>query len=393
MEAYKNHPIHPTSFEQHLMSSLSDKPPEERMALEELFYEPAEPIDEDADDFAVWGKLFSASGSEPREPVEDILARHPVREKRLKRTLSAAKSVGTLFTPVPEEAAHDASNESYEEAFTYETARPSRLRSAARSVGALAVGVKEWTLDRVSEVYVNPRIRRNLGRLAALTVSVALVAGTAPNLIHRRAAAPARSIRPVAENDATNLQIPKAEFTPITTVPAPAEVATPLAAEPAIDLNAIFQQTVAENARVAALKAQEQEEAQAKAIAEAKEIAEVKAAAKAAALKEQTPMYPVGCETYRPLVEEYDDWDPNTVLFVAGKESGCNPNRVSSTNDWGFLQLHDTPVLDPRENIRIAHDKYVRARIGRNNFSAWYAVCTSDDDPYPQPKYPGIKCL
>ena len=43
-----------------------------------------------------------------------------------------------------------------------------------------------------------------------------------------------------------------------------------------------------------------------------------------------------GCEQYRDMVSQYD-WDINTALFVMSKESGCNPNAISRTNDHGLL--------------------------------------------------------
>lgn len=96
-----------------------------------------------------------------------------------------------------------------------------------------------------------------------------------------------------------------------------------------------------------------------------------------------------GCELYRGILSQYG-WNVDTAMFVMSKESGCNPNAISPTNDHGLFQLNNTMVYDPAQNIAIAWTKYVSGRVGSNNWSAWYAVCTPGN--YPQPKYPGIKC-
>lgn len=98
---------------------------------------------------------------------------------------------------------------------------------------------------------------------------------------------------------------------------------------------------------------------------------------------------PGNCEQYRPIIAQYG-WNVDTAMFVMSKESGCNPNSVSSTNDHGLFQLNNQPVYDPAANVAIAYGKYVAGRIGANNWSAWYAVCTPGNNP--QPKYPGINC-
>lgn len=94
-----------------------------------------------------------------------------------------------------------------------------------------------------------------------------------------------------------------------------------------------------------------------------------------------------GCEQYRPLVSQYS-WPVEAAMLVMLKESGCRANAVSPTNDHGLFQLNGQRVYDPAENIRIAYGKYVGGRVGVNNWSAWYAVCT----PNLVPKYPGIHC-
>lgn len=95
------------------------------------------------------------------------------------------------------------------------------------------------------------------------------------------------------------------------------------------------------------------------------------------------------CESYRPIVQKYFGAATSGAMIVMSKESGCNPNAVSSTNDHGLFQLNGIKVYDPEENIKIAyHQKFVRARRGANNFSAWYAVCT----PNLVAKYAGVWC-
>lgn len=96
-----------------------------------------------------------------------------------------------------------------------------------------------------------------------------------------------------------------------------------------------------------------------------------------------------GCEAYRPLVQKYFGSATPAAMITMQKESGCNPNAVSPTNDHGLFQLNGQPVYDPEANIRIAYAKYVSPRRGTNpNWSAWYAVCT----PSLVPKYAGIWC-
>lgn len=114
--------------------------------------------------------------------------------------------------------------------------------------------------------------------------------------------------------------------------------------------------------------------------------------AKLAAAKVSTPAAVAvsgGCESYRPLVQKYFGSATPAAMIVMQKESGCNPNAVSPTNDHGLFQLNNQPVYEPEANIRIAYAKYVSPRRGTNpNWSAWYAVCT----PNLAPKYAGIWC-
>lgn len=99
--------------------------------------------------------------------------------------------------------------------------------------------------------------------------------------------------------------------------------------------------------------------------------------------------YPVGCENYRYLFAQYP-WPVDQAMFTGGKESGCNPYKVSATDDWGIMQLHGEHIVDPAANIARAYQKWEAGRVGDHNFSAWYAVCTPGNNP--QPRYPGIDC-
>lgn len=119
-----------------------------------------------------------------------------------------------------------------------------------------------------------------------------------------------------------------------------------------------------------------------------KQAADAKLAA-AQALKPAVASVGGGCESYRPLVQKYFGSATPAAMLTMSKESGCNPNAVSPTNDHGLFQLNGQPVYDPEANIRIAYAKYVSPRRGTNpNWSAWYAVCTPD----LVPKYAGIWC-
>lgn len=113
------------------------------------------------------------------------------------------------------------------------------------------------------------------------------------------------------------------------------------------------------------------------------------AAAQNAATSASGAVVSTNCESYRPLVQKYFGSATPAAMIVMTKESGCNPNAVSPTNDHGLFQLNGQPVYDPESNIRIAYAKYVSPRRGTNpNWSAWYAVCTPD----LVPKYSGIWC-
>lgn len=102
----------------------------------------------------------------------------------------------------------------------------------------------------------------------------------------------------------------------------------------------------------------------------------------------------VSCETYRPIIAQYA-WPVDAAMKVMQQESGCNPNAISPTNDHGLFQLNNNPVYDPAQNIAIAYKKYSNARIGSNNWSAWYAVCAPNPMGImltPIQKYTGVNC-
>lgn len=97
-----------------------------------------------------------------------------------------------------------------------------------------------------------------------------------------------------------------------------------------------------------------------------------------------------GCEQYRELVQAYFGAATDTALFVASKESGCRQDAVSSTHDYCIFQINREPATGQDINlcVRRAYEKYVGGRVGSNNWSAWYSVCT----PSAVPKYSGIDC-
>jgi hypothetical protein len=79
-----------------------------------------------------------------------------------------------------------------------------------------------------------------------------------------------------------------------------------------------------------------------------------------------TPTYPVGCERYRPLVEQYD-WNVNTAMAVMAAESGCDPNAANwndnhgvCTGSFGLFQIscHGGRIHDPAKNVAAAWGKY-----------------------------------
>lgn len=82
---------------------------------------------------------------------------------------------------------------------------------------------------------------------------------------------------------------------------------------------------------------------------------------------------------------------------VLSHENGSlNPNAIGGPNkngtyDYGCFQINgEKEALDPVVSATRAYDKYKGGRVGANNWSAWYAVCTPGNNP--QPKYAGVRC-
>lgn len=84
----------------------------------------------------------------------------------------------------------------------------------------------------------------------------------------------------------------------------------------------------------------------------------------------QVATAPVGCETYRHMVAQYD-WNVDTMMYAMQKESGCNPNAVGDNYviagvyapSCGLLQvrtLQGRPdcesLKDPATNIATAYE-------------------------------------
>lgn len=72
------------------------------------------------------------------------------------------------------------------------------------------------------------------------------------------------------------------------------------------------------------------------------------------------------CESYRPIVAVYfPAGQVNNALLAMRRESGCNPNAVSPSGDYGLMQIHFAAhskkvngnlksLFDVRTNIRVA---------------------------------------
>ncbi len=102
-----------------------------------------------------------------------------------------------------------------------------------------------------------------------------------------------------------------------------------------------------------------------------------------------TAAYAVGCALYEPIVRQHFGEATPAAMTVMQKESGCNPNAISPTNDHGLFQLNGMPIYDPAANVAAAYQKYINPRRGTTpNWSAWYAVCS----PALVPLVGGIWC-
>lgn len=99
-----------------------------------------------------------------------------------------------------------------------------------------------------------------------------------------------------------------------------------------------------------------------------------------------------GCEEYSETIQKYFGDYADQAIFVATKESGCNMAAVSRTQDYCIFQINREPATgkDLDLCVRRAWEKFTGGRVGSNNWSAWYAVCTPGNDP--QPKYSNLKC-
>lgn len=97
------------------------------------------------------------------------------------------------------------------------------------------------------------------------------------------------------------------------------------------------------------------------------------------------PVIPAHCEQYRAFVQQHP-WQADVAMLMIFKESSCDPNAPRG----GLVQLLNEHVPDPATNIRRGYEKYQSGRIGENNFSAFYAVCTPGNNP--QPKYHNVPC-
>lgn len=85
-----------------------------------------------------------------------------------------------------------------------------------------------------------------------------------------------------------------------------------------------------------------------------------------------------GCESFRAVTAKYFPANQvDNALFVFSKESGCtHPTPVNATNDSGLCQLHSEYIVDLNAHVKRCSEKFYNARIGSNNWSAWYAVCS-----------------
>lgn len=99
------------------------------------------------------------------------------------------------------------------------------------------------------------------------------------------------------------------------------------------------------------------------------------------------PVIPPECDQWRQYTELYP-WPHDVAMLMIFTESGCDPNKRSRTNDYGLVQLHNENITDPATNIRRGFEKWEAGRVGSQNFSAFYAVCT----PRTEPKYHNVAC-
>lgn len=68
------------------------------------------------------------------------------------------------------------------------------------------------------------------------------------------------------------------------------------------------------------------------------------------------------CSSYIPAFRQYN-WNVNVAVAICEAESRGNPNAISPINydglrDYGLMQLHGEPILNPARNIAAAYVKY-----------------------------------
>lgn len=84
------------------------------------------------------------------------------------------------------------------------------------------------------------------------------------------------------------------------------------------------------------------------------------------------PVYKAGIEQWRGLCSKYFPEQVNNCLAIMNAESGGNPNAISSTQDYGLMQIHapiwcgffgvtSEQLQEPETNVRLARVIYDRA--------------------------------
>lgn len=71
-----------------------------------------------------------------------------------------------------------------------------------------------------------------------------------------------------------------------------------------------------------------------------------------------TPTYANGCSTYDSIFRQYA-WNVTVAEAICMAESGGSVYAVSSTDDYGLMQLHDEEIFNPSANIAGAYQKYL----------------------------------
>jgi soluble lytic murein transglycosylase-like protein len=77
----------------------------------------------------------------------------------------------------------------------------------------------------------------------------------------------------------------------------------------------------------------------------------------AASSQSYTAAAGLGCRTYDAIFRQYS-WNASLAEAICQAESGGNPQAVSSTNDYGLMQLHNMAIFDPYQNIAAAYRRY-----------------------------------